>query len=102
MTNGTRELAEEIFQMSVKIGMPMGFGAGLVKEVESPVFSTAVGLVLYAFKHHETSNLMSFIQETEQIGDVLEPTAADAFDGDDAERQRGSIFSRMKEWFDQL
>lgn len=102
MTNGTRELAEEIFQMPVKIGMPMGFGAGLVKEVESPVFSTAVGLVLYAFKHHETSNLMSFIQESEQAGEhELEPVLDGPFEGDDAERQRG-IFSRMKEWFDQL
>src|SRR5579872_6284275 len=41
MINSTRELAEAIFDMPVKIGMPMGFGAGLVKEIESPVYATA-------------------------------------------------------------
>lgn len=97
MVNGTRELAEEVFQMPVKIGMPMGFGAGLVKEVESPVFSTAVGLVLYAFRNHEKSSMMSFVEDPE-------PVAAEApveLPQEDDE-QKGSIFSRMKEWFEQL
>ena len=99
MTNGTRELAEEIFQMPVKIGMPMGFGAGLVKEIESPVFSTAVGLVLYAFKHQERSNLLSFIEEPEAPPEQGF-TEVDAID--QSELQKGNIFSRMKEWFEQL
>jgi cell division protein FtsA len=94
MTNGTRELAEEIFQMPVKIGMPMGFGAGLVKEVESPVFSTAVGLVLYAFKHHAPA---SYVQE-----DVPAEIPAEMQEDQSMNGQAGNIFSRMKEWFEQL
>jgi cell division protein FtsA len=98
MINGTRELAEEIFGMPVKIGMPMGFGAGLVKEIESPVFSTAVGLVLYAFKHHEKSTLMSYIEEeAEQDHFYEEPTSEESPD-----EPRGNIFNKMKNWFEQL
>jgi len=96
MTNGTRELAEEIFQMPVKIGMPMGFGAGLVKEVESPVFSTAVGLVLYAFKHHAPT---TYVEEVPEVEAAFEEPVAMA---ETEENVNGTIFSRMKEWFEQL
>lgn len=98
MTNGTRELAEEVFQMPVKIGMPMGFGAGLVKEVESPVFSTAVGLVLYAFRHHEKSDLMSYVETLA----AEEPVVVSEETHLEDDEQKGSIFSKMKEWFEQL
>ena len=94
MTNGTRELAEEVFQMPVKIGMPMGFGAGLVREVESPVFSTAVGLVLYAFKHHAPAQ---YVHEEIPAEPAAVPEEEAAMGG-----HAGNIFSRMKEWFEQL
>ncbi|GAB1483835.1 cell division protein FtsA [Treponema sp.] len=42
---GTAELAAHIFQMPVRVGVPMSVG-GLVEEYRSPVYSTAVGLVL--------------------------------------------------------
>ncbi len=102
MINGTRELAEEIFGMPVKIGMPMGFGAGLVKEIESPVFSTAVGLVLYSFKHHEKSTLMSYVEEEEPVAEM--PLAEEPMQTEQemSEAEKGTIFSRMKGWFDQL
>jgi cell division protein FtsA len=99
MVNGTRELAEEIFGMPVKIGMPMGFGAGLVKEIESPVFSTAVGLVQYAFKHHERSALMSYIEDEQEeeiyYEEPIEPIA-------EPEQAKGNILNKMKNWFEQL
>ena len=40
------EMAEQIFDMPVRIGYPQGIG-GKVEEVESPRCTTAVGLVLY-------------------------------------------------------
>ena len=49
MIEGTAELAEQIFGLPVRIGYPKGFG-GLVDTVRTPVFSTAVGLVLYGIK----------------------------------------------------
>jgi cell division protein FtsA len=43
---GVRELAEEVFHMPVRIGMPRNVG-GLRGEVENPIHSTGVGLLLY-------------------------------------------------------
>lgn len=43
---GVAELAEEIFHMPVRIGMPVEV-SGLVDIVRNPTYSTAVGLLLY-------------------------------------------------------
>jgi cell division protein FtsA len=99
MINSTRELAEAIFDMPVKIGMPMGFGAGLVKEIESPVYATAVGLVLFAFKNTSTSTLHSFVDE--QIEEI-EMTDEEMRLAEEAEEKKPNIMGRMKEWFEHL
>jgi len=46
---GVAELAEEIFHMPVRIGMPVEV-SGLVDIVRNPTYSTAVGLLLYGMK----------------------------------------------------
>lgn len=46
---GIVSLAEQIFNMSVRIGTPHGIG-GLVDAVNAPIYSTGVGLVLYGLK----------------------------------------------------
>jgi len=46
MLEGSVELAEEIFGMPVKLGIPQGF-VGLTESASSPVFATGVGLVFY-------------------------------------------------------
>lgn len=43
---GMPEVAERIFDLPVRRGVPQGFG-GLVDVVSSPIYATAVGLVLY-------------------------------------------------------
>jgi len=43
---GAMELAEEVFHMPVRVGMPRHVG-GLRGEVEDPIHSTGVGLLLY-------------------------------------------------------
>ncbi|MCS6999393.1 MAG: cell division protein FtsA [Bacteroidota bacterium] len=46
---GAAELAERIFGMPVKVGIPtIGLHGGFVPEVQSPMYATAVGLVLFA------------------------------------------------------
>ena len=47
---GMPEIAEQIFDMPVRRGTPSGIG-GLVDVVASPVYSTAVGLVLYGYRN---------------------------------------------------
>jgi cell division protein FtsA len=46
MLEGLPELAEQIFNLPVRMGMPVGIG-GLVDLVNSPMYATGVGLVLY-------------------------------------------------------
>ncbi|MBN1540872.1 cell division protein FtsA [candidate division KSB1 bacterium] len=48
---GTIELAEDIFNMPAKLGMPSGFG-GMIEEARKPQCATGVGLIQYAMHHH--------------------------------------------------
>jgi cell division protein FtsA len=45
LMQGAAELAQDIFQMPVRVGNPITLG-GLVEEYRSPLYATAVGLVL--------------------------------------------------------
>ena len=50
---GAVELAEEIFHMPVRIGVPAG-AQGMLDIVKNPIYSTAVGLLLFGLKQHNT------------------------------------------------
>lgn len=52
LLRGMKELAEMYFEMPVRIGIPSNFG-GLRNVVSSPVYSTALGLVLYGKKYQQ-------------------------------------------------
>ncbi len=80
LIKGTADLAREVLGMPVKIGIPSGFSGGLLREVENPAYSTAVGLVYHGLKHQ---------------GMPAEGSAP---------RQKGvgSFATKIKEWFDQL
>src|SRR6187549_2943721 len=47
---GMPEIAEQIFDLPVRRGLPVGVG-GLADHVSSPVFATPVGLALYAHRN---------------------------------------------------
>ena len=49
---GLPELAEEILGMPVRRGVPQGVG-GLADVVKSPIYATAVGLVLYGARKQD-------------------------------------------------
>lgn len=53
---GLPELAEEILGMPVRRALPQGIG-GLAEVVRSPIYATAVGLVLYGARQHEGLHL---------------------------------------------
>ena len=55
---GMAEIAEQIFDMPVRRGTPSGIG-GLVDVVASPVYSTAVGLVLQGYRNRAGRGLSS-------------------------------------------
>lgn len=82
LIKGTVDLAQEVLGMPVKLGIPSGFRAGLVKEVENPIYSTAVGLILHRLKNNEQATL--------------------EFNGKGKGAGVKKIIDRMKEWFDEL
>ncbi len=47
MLDGACDLAERVFNMPVKLGIPTGI-AGLSQEVSTPMYATAVGILQYA------------------------------------------------------
>jgi cell division protein FtsA len=73
---GMVELAEEVFHMPVRIGVPKYVG-GLAEVVKTPRFSTGVGLLLYGKDQIQTHTG----PHKEVSGGV------------------GQIMSRMKAWF---
>lgn len=72
---GLIELAEEVFHMPVRLGLPQGV-QGLVDVVRNPIYATGVGLLLYGQKQ----NLHSHYYEDK----------ANTFSG---------FFNRIKHWF---
>ncbi|MCK9529609.1 MAG: cell division protein FtsA [Gammaproteobacteria bacterium] len=71
---GVVELAEEIFHMPVRLGVPQGV-AGLVDVVRNPIYSTGVGLLLYG--RHNRGGSRDLLQSAGVNG----------------------IWKRMKHWF---
>jgi cell division protein FtsA len=79
LIKGTAALAREVLGMPVKIGIPVGFSGGLVAEVENPIYSTCVGLVLHGMRG---------------LGaDGPEKSGAGP---------ESNIFRKIREWFDEL
>jgi cell division protein FtsA len=73
--SGMPELAEQIFNLPVRRGVPQGIG-GLADVVNSPVYATGVGLVKYGSRNLQSSN---FAIGQENVFD--------------------KVVRRMKEWF---
>ncbi|HEX9656597.1 MAG TPA: cell division protein FtsA [Bacteroidota bacterium] len=81
LVKGTADLAREVLGMPVKIGIPSGFSGGLTREIENPVYSTAVGLVYHGFK---TQTKRASRAESR------------------SDRSVTLVFGKMKRWFDEL
>ena len=82
LIKGTAELAREVLGMPVKIGMPSGFNAGLVREIENPMYATCVGLVLHGLRNKDATPL--------------------TFNNGKNGHSVKNIFGKMKSWFDEL
>lgn len=84
LIKGIAELAREVLGMPVKIGIPSGFNAGLVREIENPIYSTCVGLVLHGLRNKETTPLNLGSSNGKSNHSVKK------------------ILGKMKSWFDEL
>jgi cell division protein FtsA len=78
MMPGTLELAEDVLGLPVRLGSPRGVG-GLADVVKSPMYSTAVGLVLFGARNVDVSGLKA-----------------------PADNVYSKVRSRMREWFSDM
>lgn len=63
MMEGVPELAEQLFDLPVRLGIPTGVG-GLKEVVSSPMYATGVGLVLYGAEHRDQRRFSRFSERT--------------------------------------
>lgn len=75
---GMPELAEQVFNLPVRKGAPVGIG-GLTDVVNSPMYSTGVGLVLYGYRNRAEDKF--------RVGD---------------KNIFGKITKRMKDWLSEF
>jgi cell division protein FtsA len=98
LIKGAAELAKEVLGMPVKIGIPSGFAGGMVREIENPVYSTAVGLVYHGLKYQErTANVMANHVQQPQAAAPSSPLKSKI-----AMIGKSNILDKMKSWFDEL
>ncbi len=91
LLRGTQELARDIFDLPVKLGIPNGFGEdGLTPEVGNPQFATGMGLIRYA---------MNRSYDDYSVHQPLRSTAAPAEEDTSA---KPGVFDRVKSFFQEL
>ncbi|MFP4416803.1 MAG: cell division protein FtsA [Chitinivibrionales bacterium] len=76
LMEGIEDLAERVFEMPVKLGVPAGFG-GLTEAASSPIHSTGIGLCMYGMQNKPA-------RKSKKLGG-----------GDDNFKR---IFDKMKSW----
>jgi len=83
LLKGTKELAQQVLGTEVNLGVPTDIGGGLIKEVESPIYATGIGLILHRLKYlkQKKSQGKSKLKHKGGIKNILE---------------------RVKKWFDEL
>lgn len=107
LIRGVEELATEIFNMPVKIGMPKGISySGLVPEITSPVYSTAVGLALYGIDSND--NMRNFQRTYKTDGEPFKQTEYHEERPVHKKKEKepkdseGSFLKKAKDFFDKL
>lgn len=85
LLKGAKELAESILGMEVNCGNPRGVSGGLIREVESPIYATGVGLVLYRLKNLYSGK--NYPVRSRKTG---------------GKKDSKKLFNKIKEWFDEL
>lgn len=76
LLEGMTELAEEVFEVPIRLGRPTGVG-GLVDVVSSPIYATGVGLIRYGWQYRQSAPLA----------------------GKSGRSLFGRVWARMRQWF---
>jgi len=84
LLKGCPELAEEVFGLPTRIGVPLDLGSGLSGEVESPEFATVAGLIKGI------------------PGKPITESFASAKTGTEKKFDSGKVFRRIQDFFEKL
>jgi cell division protein FtsA len=79
LLQGIVELAEQVFRMPVRLGVPAGI-TGLVELVQEPMYATGVGLVQFGLKHQPYGRFNKFSDD----------------------HLFTKVYHRMRDWFGEL
>lgn len=73
LLRGTTEIAEEVFGLPARIGVPQDLGMGLSNEIESPEFATVAGLIkgIPGGKSSEYQSLLKRKTSQKKIKDLV-------------------------------
>ncbi len=85
LLKGSTELAEEVFGLPARIGVPLDLGTGLSNEVESPEFATVAGLIR-GIPGKKSSDQFITVKTSRP----------------ERKHNTGKIFKRLQEFFDKL
>lgn len=98
---GAAYLAEEIFHMPVRVGVPRGV-AGLTDVVENPIYATGVGLLLYAKKINDDGRkfVSSSIRSASMTNKSAVSTKIKRKNKAEKEVRTPSLLSKVKDWLD--
>jgi len=68
LLRGAAELAQDVFGMPVKIGIPTEIAhGGFAREVENPIFETSVGLVLHGVRYRSAAGYQQTPIQNEEV-----------------------------------
>lgn len=85
LLKGSIELAEDVFGLPARIGVPQELGAGLSNEIESPEFATVAGLIR-GVPGGKSSDYQILIRQKRSKG----------------KKGISKVFKRVKQFFDEL
>jgi len=99
LLKGCIELAEEVFGLPTRIGVPQDLGSGLSNEIESPEFATVAGLI---------RGIPG--EKSSEIVHIPEPAAKPTKKEEEKIREKGpglvnktsEIFGKIKDFFEEL
>ena len=63
LLKGMPELVEYVLGVPAKIGIPQSFDGGFAREVENPIYATAVGLIQYGLKRGAGKSTIQFAEK---------------------------------------
>lgn len=112
LLEGTEKLAEQVLGLPVKLGIPSGIKyTGLGPEIESPVYSTGVGLTMYGIENELTKEVATVKPEMPEQpkeikieNTVLKETKKEKTSkkSENKNKDNVSVFAKMKNFIEQL